>query len=75
MVESESNLLVEIQIQLARIEKTLESVPMMASTLEVVKEVARDAQQSANSAHLRLDGLGSVKEVSDDARRKVETAL
>lgn len=75
VAESESKLLVEIQIQLARIEKTLESVPMMAATLEAVKEVARDAQQSAKSAHLRLDGLGSVKEVSDDARRKAEAAL
>lgn len=75
VAENESKLLVEIQIQLARIEKTLESVPMMAATLEAVKEVARDAQQSAKSAHLRLDGLGSVKEVSDDARRKAEAAL
>lgn len=71
----ESKLLVEIQIQLARIEKTLESVPMMAATLEAVKEMARDAQQSASSAHKRLDDLRLTKEVSDDAKRKAEAAL
>lgn len=75
VAENESKLLVEIQIQLARIEKTLETVPMMAATLEAVKEVARDAQQSAKSAHLRLDGLGPAKEIAEDGRRKAETAL
>lgn len=75
VAESESKLLVEIQIQLARIEKTLESVPGMAATLEAVKEIARDAQQSAKSAHHRLDVLGAAKEVADDALRKAETSL
>lgn len=75
VTDQESKLLVEIQIQLARIEKTLESVPMMAATLEAVKETARDAQKAAASAHQRLDVLGRTKEVADDAHRKAEAAL
>lgn len=75
MAENESKLLVEIQIQLARIEKTLESVPTMAATLETVKETAREAQQSASSAHKRLDDIRQAKEIADDAKRKAELAL
>lgn len=75
MPETESKLLVEIQIQLARIEKTLESVPVMAATLESVKEIARTADQSSKSAHHRLDGLAGVKETAEDAVRKATLAL
>lgn len=73
--DQEPKLLVEIQIQLARIEKTLEAVPLMTATLEAVKETARDAQQAAASAHQRLDMLGQTKDVADDAKRKAEAAL
>ncbi|WP_052087903.1 hemolysin XhlA family protein [Paenibacillus wynnii] len=49
--------LVEIQIQLARIEKTLEVVPALTSTVESARDTARDAVQSAKSAHHRLDRI------------------
>ncbi|MDF9845163.1 hypothetical protein M2105_004828 [Paenibacillus sp. PastF-1] len=49
--------LVEIQIQLARIEKTLEVVPALTSTVESARDMARDAAQSAKAAHHRLDRI------------------
>ncbi|MFD5020255.1 hemolysin XhlA family protein [Paenibacillus sp. NPDC058367] len=49
--------LVEIQIQLARIEKTLEAVPALASTIEATRDLAREAIQSTKSAHHRLDRI------------------
>lgn len=49
--------LVDIQVQLGRIEKTLEVVPALSATLETTKELARDADQSAKSAHKRLDKI------------------
>lgn len=73
--DENSKLLVDIQIQLARIEKTLESVPAMAATLEAVKEMARTADQSSKSAHHRLDALDGVKGLAEDAQRKATSAL
>lgn len=49
--------LVEIQIQLARIEKTLEAVPTLTNTIEATRDLAREAMQSAKSAHHRLDRI------------------
>ncbi|OMF98170.1 hemolysin XhlA family protein [Paenibacillus sp. FSL R7-0337] len=49
--------LVEIQIQLARIEKTLEVVPALTSTVESARDTARDAVQSSKAAHHRLDRI------------------
>lgn len=49
--------LVEIQIQLARIEKTLEAVPTLTNTIEATRDLAREAIQSAKSAHHRLDRI------------------
>jgi len=73
--DENSKLLVDIQIQLARIEKTLEVVPTLAAALETVREIARNADQSSKSAHHRVDMLQSAKEIADDALRKAETAL
>lgn len=56
-VEETTKELVKIQIQLARIEKTLEQVPALTATTEATKELARDAMQSVKSAHLRLDKI------------------
>lgn len=56
-VEEATKALVEIQIQLARIEKTLEQVPTLAATIETTKELAREAMQSVKSAHQRLDRI------------------
>ena len=67
--------LVDIQVQLGRIEKTLEAVPALAATLESTKELARTAEQSAKSAHHRLDLLHNAKDVADEANRKAESAL
>lgn len=49
--------LVEIQIQLARIEKTLEAVPTLTTTIEATRDLAREAMQSTKSAHHRLDRI------------------
>ncbi|KGE17557.1 hemolysin XhlA family protein [Paenibacillus wynnii] len=49
--------LVEIQIQLARIEKTLEAVPTLTTTIETTRDLAREAMQSTKSAHHRLDRM------------------
>lgn len=56
-VEETTKALVEIQIQLARIEKTLEQVPTLTATTEAAKELAREAMQSVKSAHHRLDRI------------------
>lgn len=56
-VEETTKELVKIQIQLARIEKTLEQVPALTATTEATKELARDAMQSVKSAHHRLDKI------------------
>lgn len=70
-----SKLLVDIQIQLARIEKTLEVVPTLAAAVENLREIARNADQSARSAHQRLDHLQTVKEVADEALRTAQAAI
>ncbi|WP_127539400.1 hypothetical protein [Paenibacillus illinoisensis] len=75
MADENSKLLVDIQIQLARIEKTLEVVPTLAAAVETVREIARNADQSSKSAHHRVDMLQSAKEIADDALRKAESAL
>lgn len=49
--------LVEIQIQLARMEKTLEAVPTLTITIETTRDLAREAMQSTKSAHHRLDRI------------------
>ncbi|WP_245864471.1 hemolysin XhlA family protein [Paenibacillus donghaensis] len=49
--------LVEIQIQLARIEKTLEAVPALTTAIETTRDLAREAMQSTKSAHHRLDRI------------------
>lgn len=56
-VEDTTKELVKIQIQLARIEKTLEQVPALSATTEAAKELAREAMQSVKSAHHRLDRI------------------
>ncbi|OMF54669.1 hypothetical protein BK138_16045 [Paenibacillus rhizosphaerae] len=75
MTEENSKLLVDIQIQLARIEKTLEVVPTLAAAVETLREIARNADQSAKSAHHRLDMLQTAKEVADEALRTAQTAI
>ncbi|MET3846888.1 hypothetical protein [Paenibacillus sp. OAE614] len=67
--------LVDIQVQLGRIEKTLEAVPALAATLESTKELARNADQSAKSAHHRLDMLQTAKETADEALRTAQQAI
>ncbi|WP_348623632.1 hemolysin XhlA family protein [Paenibacillus peoriae] len=57
VVEETTKALMGIQIQLARMEKTLESVPAMAATLEATRDLAREAMQSTKSAHHRLDKI------------------
>lgn len=57
VVEDSTKALVEIQIQLARIEKTLEAVPALTATLEATRDLAREAMQSTKSAHHRLDRI------------------
>lgn len=49
--------LVEIQIMLARMEKTLEAVPTLTTTIEATRDLAREAMQSTKSAHHRLDRI------------------
>ncbi|OZQ95858.1 hypothetical protein CA598_08495 [Paenibacillus sp. VTT E-133291] len=49
--------LVEIQIQLARMEKTLEVVPTLTTTIDLTRDLAREAMQSTKSAHHRLDRI------------------
>lgn len=49
--------LVEIQIQLARMEKTLEAVPALTLTIETTRDLAREAMQSTKSSHHRLDRI------------------
>lgn len=56
-LEETTKALVDIQIQLARIEKTLETVPALTATLETTKDLAKEAMQSAKSAHHRLDRI------------------
>lgn len=56
-VDETSKALVGIQIQLARIEKTLESVPALTATVEATRDLAREAMQSTKSAHHRLDKI------------------
>lgn len=73
--DDNSKLLVDIQIQLARIEKTLEVVPTLAAAVETLREIARNADQSAKSAHHRLDLLQSAKEIADEALRMAQTAI
>lgn len=73
--DDNSKLLVDIQIQLARIEKTLEVVPTLAAAVETLKEIARTADQSAKSAHHRLDILQNAKEVADEALRMAQAAI
>lgn len=73
--DENSKLLTDIQIQLARIEKTLEVVPTLATALESVREIARSADQSTKSAHHRLDMLHTAKDIAEDALRKAEAAL
>ncbi|MED5019343.1 hypothetical protein P9847_18740 [Paenibacillus chibensis] len=75
MSDDNSKLLVDIQIQLARIEKTLEVVPTLAAAVETLREIARNADQSAKSAHHRLDLLQSAKEVADEALRTAQAAI
>ncbi|GIO57931.1 hypothetical protein [Paenibacillus cineris] len=75
MTEENSKLLVDIQIQLARIEKTLEVVPTLAAAVETLREIARNADQSAKSAHHRLDMLQTAKEVADEALRTAQAAI
>ncbi|MWV44575.1 hypothetical protein GRF59_13150 [Paenibacillus sp. HJL G12] len=70
-----SNQLVDIQIQLARIEKTLEVVPTLAAAVETLREIARNADQSAKSAHQRLDQLQTAKEIADEALRTAQMAI
>lgn len=74
MQDNNSNLLVDIQIQLARIEKTLEVVPTLAAAVETLREIARNADQSAKSAHHRLDMLQNAKDVADEALRLAQAA-
>lgn len=75
VADDNSKLLVDIQIQLARIEKTLEVVPTLAAAVETLREIARNADQSAKSAHHRLDILQSAKEVADEALRMAQAAI
>ncbi|GAB6931568.1 hypothetical protein JCM10914A_55650 [Paenibacillus sp. JCM 10914] len=75
MSDDNSKLLVDIQIQLARIEKTLEVVPTLAAAVETLREIARNADQSAKSAHHRLDLLQTAKEIADEALRTAQTAI
>lgn len=75
VADENSKLLVDIQIQLARIEKTLEVVPTLAAAVETVREIARSADQSSKSAHHRLDLLQSAKEIADEALRTAQTAI
>ncbi|AWB45312.1 hypothetical protein DCC85_14480 [Paenibacillus sp. CAA11] len=73
--EENAKLLVDIQIQLARIEKTLEVVPTLAAAVETLREIARNADQSARSAHQRLDVLQTAKEIADEALRTAQAAI
>lgn len=57
VVEETTKVLMGIQVQLARMEKTLEGVPAMAATLEATQDLAREAMQSTKSAHHRLDKI------------------
>ncbi|WP_422659131.1 hypothetical protein ACK8P5_00845 [Paenibacillus sp. EC2-1] len=75
MQDDNSKLLVDIQIQLARIEKTLEIVPTLAAAVETVRETARSADQSAKSAHHRLDLLQTAKEIAEEALRTAQAAV
>lgn len=75
MQDDNSKLLVDIQIQLARIEKTLEVVPTLAAAVETLREIARNADQSAKSAHHRLDMLQTAKEVADEALQLAKAAI
>ncbi|WP_339273604.1 hemolysin XhlA family protein [Paenibacillus sp. FSL W8-0426] len=59
VVEETTKALMGIQIQLARMEKTLEGVPVMAATLETTRDLAKEAMQSTKSAHHRLDKIES----------------
>ncbi|RUT48590.1 hypothetical protein EJP82_01215 [Paenibacillus anaericanus] len=59
-VDEYPKVLVDIQVQLGRIEKTLEAVPALSATLEATKELARDADQSAKSAHHRLNKIDKI---------------
>ncbi|MCJ8014376.1 hypothetical protein MUG84_22005 [Paenibacillus sp. KQZ6P-2] len=70
-----SKLLVDIQIQLACIEKTIEVIPTLAAAVETLREIARNADQYAKSAHQRLDQLQIAKEIADEALRTAQSAI
>lgn len=57
VADTESKLLVDIQIQLARIEQTLQSVPALTTTVEFTRDTSRDALQKAESAIERLNKI------------------
>ncbi|WP_246072765.1 hemolysin XhlA family protein [Paenibacillus dokdonensis] len=57
MADTESKLLVDIQIQLARIEQTLQSVPALATNVEFARDTSKAALQKAEAALDRLDKI------------------
>lgn len=57
MADTESKLLVDIQIQLARIEQTLKSVPALATNVEFARDTSKTALQKAEAALERLEKI------------------
>lgn len=57
MADTDSKLLVDIQIQLARIEQTLQSVPALATNVEFARDTSKAALQKAEAALERLDKI------------------
>lgn len=57
MADTESKLLVDIQIQLARIEQTLQSVPALATNVEFARDTSKAALQKAEAALERLEKI------------------
>jgi hypothetical protein len=56
-VDELNRLLTDMRISLGRMEKTLESIPTMAATLESTRDMARETAQSSKSAHHRIDRI------------------
>lgn len=73
--ETDYSFAMEIRVQLARIEETLKTLSAMATTLDNVKETAKEALQCADKANQRLDLIEPSKDIAEDAKRKAELAL
>ncbi|WP_211750246.1 hypothetical protein [Paenibacillus sp. Marseille-Q4541] len=73
--ETDYSFAMEIRVQLARIEETLKTLSAMATTLDNVKETAKEALQCADRANQRLDVIEPSKDIAEEAKRKAEEAL